>query len=197
MGGCIFAGTFHLQAGKIYIGGVRVDLTGIYPPEITETITLYYWVQDPDTRHLPANQHLFKCERAILENVYWNDSSMLVMQQTGAQVAISAQIYIPSFKEATGRDYLRPTELYAQPRDEIPKFWTVDPQRVNNTRLVRGVHEFEFAWLPAAQFSQEFSRAFVGQGVNVPPLVPGAIQPRTVSPQLIGTPELRHVQIHI
>jgi hypothetical protein len=143
----------------------------MFPPEITETVTLYsFWRDDG------GNQTM---KRTVLKNVFFNPNSISVFVQTGQQVPTSVDIFIPYDESVTGKRYLSPAEWYGLDYGELENYYTLDLRHVNFTRIVRGESEFEFGLGTALQLSQRMADFSGPNGAEY-----DAYQPRDVNVQV-------------
>lgn len=123
----------------------------MYPPGIVTDVTFYILYRDPDNLD-------FIIERAVLENVAWQEMSVSVAKATGQNAVDRVNIHVPMYREQTGRDYVPPHEWYELLPSQIHDYWTVDvgaPLQVPgqpavspviHTRFVRGIVTHEFNW---------------------------------------------------
>ena len=126
----------------------------MFPKKIITTITIY--IPAWDTGNGNATIH-----RAVLKNVFVNENSISVFQQTGTQVPNHSDIFVPANPDVTGRTYVPPIKWYDKTLDELDDFWTIDLERQNHTRIVIGepVPTFEFGTFASSRFQMPIGLA--------------------------------------
>jgi hypothetical protein len=161
----------------------------MFPSSITSDLTLYIPWTDPNHPTVRV------VERAILKGIFWNEDSDSIFRDTGVQVVGQVRVFIPYDNNITGREWIEPIEWNKiMLSAELADYYTADLRQAQNTRLVRGVCDFEFQiagnkYITAAQLSQlqaQFDHPQSG--------IIGAKRPTDVIVQNFGTTG-QHIQI--
>jgi len=171
----------------------------MFPKSITTDCTLYVFWRNPQ------NTAQMTSIRIPLSGVFWSEDSASIAANTGMQIATTANVIIPAYKEYNGnkpkgifgRDYISPEQWYQTPFIELHKYFTLDagmvgfsPPPMQFTRVVRGMVDFEFEMSNVQGLALQMNQFMLE--------VPQARQPQMINANIIGSPKkIHHIQFRI